>query len=207
MAINAELLDPFNHAVSDMTNCGDHAAERERCPDHQTRRMTAPVEASDSKAISLVDATALRRAVSTSTTPAAASEENEDRGRDAEDRPRYRTWLEGHRLAPVGGVQQGPHPADCRRREFLPVLALFPALAAFVSLYGFVADPVTVADHVAYIGGLLPPGGWRSFTSSSWHWLIRIAAARRRILRWAGNRFVERQQRHQGAARRHEHCL
>jgi hypothetical protein len=26
MAINAELLDPFNHAVSDMTSCGDRAA-------------------------------------------------------------------------------------------------------------------------------------------------------------------------------------
>jgi hypothetical protein len=32
MAINAELLDPFNHAVSDMTNCGDYA-ERQRCAD------------------------------------------------------------------------------------------------------------------------------------------------------------------------------
>jgi membrane protein len=39
------------------------------------------------------------------------------------------------------------------------LLALFPALAAFVSLYGFVADPVTIADHVAYLGGLLPQGG------------------------------------------------
>ncbi|WP_309082947.1 YihY/virulence factor BrkB family protein [Chelativorans sp.] len=39
---------------------------------------------------------------------------------------------------------------------FYLLLALFPALAAFVSIYGFVADPVTVADHVAYLGGLLP---------------------------------------------------
>ena len=31
--------------------------------------------------------------------------------------------------------------------------------------------------------------------------------ARRRVLRRAGNRTVERQQRHQGALRRHEHCL
>lgn len=28
-----------------------------------------------------------------------------------------------------------------------------------MSLYGFVADPATVADHVAYLGGLLPSGG------------------------------------------------
>lgn len=42
---------------------------------------------------------------------------------------------------------------------FYLLLALFPALAAFVSVYGFVADPATVADHVAYLGGLLPSGG------------------------------------------------
>jgi membrane protein len=42
---------------------------------------------------------------------------------------------------------------------FYLLLALFPALAAFVSLYGFVADPATVADHVSYLGGLLPSAG------------------------------------------------
>lgn len=42
---------------------------------------------------------------------------------------------------------------------FYLLLALFPALAAFVSLYGFVADPSTVADHVAFLGGMLPSGG------------------------------------------------
>jgi len=42
---------------------------------------------------------------------------------------------------------------------FYLLLALFPALAAFVSLYGFVADPATVADQVAYLGGLLPSDG------------------------------------------------
>ncbi len=36
------------------------------------------------------------------------------------------------------------------------LLALFPALGAFVSLYGFVADPRTVADHVAFLAGMLP---------------------------------------------------
>lgn len=36
------------------------------------------------------------------------------------------------------------------------LLALFPALGAFVSLYGFVADPKTVADHVAFLAGMLP---------------------------------------------------
>ena len=42
---------------------------------------------------------------------------------------------------------------------FYLLLALFPALAAFVSVYGFVADPSTVAEHVAYLGGLMPGGG------------------------------------------------
>lgn len=41
---------------------------------------------------------------------------------------------------------------------FYLLLALFPTLAAFVSIYGFVADPVTVADHVAFLGGLMPGG-------------------------------------------------
>lgn len=36
------------------------------------------------------------------------------------------------------------------------LLALFPALGAFVSLYGFVADPITIADHVAFLAGMLP---------------------------------------------------
>ncbi|WP_274628089.1 YihY/virulence factor BrkB family protein [Arvimicrobium flavum] len=39
------------------------------------------------------------------------------------------------------------------------LLALFPALAAFVSIYGFVADPRTIAEHVAFLGGMLPRGG------------------------------------------------
>ena len=31
--------------------------------------------------------------------------------------------------------------------------------AAFVSIYGFVSDPRTVADHVAFLAGLMPTGG------------------------------------------------
>lgn len=42
---------------------------------------------------------------------------------------------------------------------FYMLLALFPALAAFVSIYGFVADPKTIADHIAFLGGLLPSEG------------------------------------------------
>ncbi len=42
---------------------------------------------------------------------------------------------------------------------FYLLLAMFPALGAFVSLYGFVADPVTIADHIAFLGSVLPSGG------------------------------------------------
>ncbi|MCQ8784189.1 YihY/virulence factor BrkB family protein [Mangrovibrevibacter kandeliae] len=42
---------------------------------------------------------------------------------------------------------------------FYLLLALFPALAVFVSLYGFVSDPVTIRDHIAFIGQFLPPAG------------------------------------------------
>src|SRR5688500_13792801 len=42
---------------------------------------------------------------------------------------------------------------------FYLLLALFPALAAFVSIYGFVADPQTIAEHIAFLGGVLPSGG------------------------------------------------
>jgi membrane protein len=42
---------------------------------------------------------------------------------------------------------------------FYLLLALFPFLTAFVSIYGFVADPRTIADHIAFLGGVLPGGG------------------------------------------------
>src|SRR5690606_18042669 len=42
---------------------------------------------------------------------------------------------------------------------FYILLAMFPALTAFVLLYGFVANPSTITEHVAYLGGLLPGGG------------------------------------------------
>ena len=43
---------------------------------------------------------------------------------------------------------------------FYLLLALFPFLTAFVSLYGFVADPMTVADHISFLAGLMPSGGF-----------------------------------------------
>lgn len=42
---------------------------------------------------------------------------------------------------------------------FYLLLALFPAIAAFVSLYGLVADPATIADHMAGLGGVVPQTG------------------------------------------------
>lgn len=42
---------------------------------------------------------------------------------------------------------------------FYLLLALFPAFAVFVSLYGFVADPVSIGEHIAFIGQFLPTAG------------------------------------------------
>ncbi|WP_375459386.1 YihY/virulence factor BrkB family protein [uncultured Enterovirga sp.] len=41
---------------------------------------------------------------------------------------------------------------------FYGLLAVFPAIAALVSLYGLVADPATLGEHIAALGGLLPGG-------------------------------------------------
>jgi membrane protein len=89
-----------------------------------------------------------------------AAERDKGRGRDA-DRPSeippagwwdvgWRVWQE---------VGEDRVLLIAAGATFYLLLALFPALAAFVSLYGFVADPVTVADHVSHLGGLLPSAG------------------------------------------------
>lgn len=41
---------------------------------------------------------------------------------------------------------------------FYVLLAIFPAIGAFVSLYGLVADPSTIGEHLADLGGILPGG-------------------------------------------------
>jgi membrane protein len=41
---------------------------------------------------------------------------------------------------------------------FYALLALFPAIGAFVSIYGLFADPGTINDHLASLGGFLPGG-------------------------------------------------
>ena len=45
---------------------------------------------------------------------------------------------------------------------FYLLLALFPALAAFVSFYGFVANPDTIAEQIAFLGGSAALGRARS---------------------------------------------
>lgn len=42
---------------------------------------------------------------------------------------------------------------------FYLLLARFPSLGVFVAIYGFVADPVSAADHVAFLAGLMPAAG------------------------------------------------
>ena len=41
---------------------------------------------------------------------------------------------------------------------FYALLAIFPAIAALVSLYGLVAEPGTIQNHLATLGGFLPGG-------------------------------------------------
>lgn len=59
----------------------------------------------------------------------------------------------------VSEISDDRVPLIAAGATFYLLLALFPALAAFVSIYGFVADPKTIADHIAYLGGVLPSGG------------------------------------------------
>ncbi|WP_258589563.1 YihY/virulence factor BrkB family protein [Mesorhizobium sp. AR02] len=110
---------------------------------------------------SLIDREAERHAGNSSKDrPTTAGEVGQERGREAEWPSQipvlgwkdiaWRVWEEFNKdrmlLVAAGAT-------------FYLLLALFPALAAFISLYGFVADPVTVADHVSYLAGLLPSGG------------------------------------------------
>jgi membrane protein len=43
---------------------------------------------------------------------------------------------------------------------FFSLLALFPAVTALVSLYGLFADAATMADHLATLAELMPPGAF-----------------------------------------------
>jgi membrane protein len=123
-------------------------------------RTEAPVPAVTQNHASIVEAEASRRAAATTTDNTVLLAEGQDRGRDA-NRPSqipplgwkdilWRVWEQ---------FQKDRMLLVAAGASFYLLLALFPALAAFVSLYGFVADPATVADHIAYLGGLLPSGG------------------------------------------------
>lgn len=86
---------------------------------------------------------------------------NKGRGRRAEAPHQipWRGWNDiGWRL--WSGINEDRILLVAAGATFYLLLALFPALAAFVSLYGFVADPRTIADHIAFLGGVLPSGGF-----------------------------------------------
>ncbi|MER9848349.1 YihY/virulence factor BrkB family protein [Mesorhizobium sp. M0106] len=59
----------------------------------------------------------------------------------------------------IAEVSDDRVPLIAAGTTFYLLLALFPALAAFVSIYGFVADPKTIAEHIAFLSGVLPSGG------------------------------------------------
>lgn len=67
--------------------------------------------------------------------------------------------VEGYRLARAGGIQQESHAARGGWGNVLHTACSVSDFSAFMSLYGFVADPVSVADHVSYLAGMLPLTG------------------------------------------------
>lgn len=122
-----------------------------------------------------------------------------DRGRDAEgpaDIPAKGWWDIGKRL--WVSITSDRILLIAAGATFYLLLALFPALAAFVSLYGFVADPRTVADQVAFLGGFLPTGGldlirtqlqslaMQDQTALSWGFVTGLAVAL-----WSANNGVK----------------
>lgn len=104
------------------------------------------------------------------------------RGRDAEAPGEIpaRGWLDVARRLWVS-VFEDRILLTAAGATFYLLLALFPALAAFVSLYGFVADPRTVADQIAFLGGFLPSGGLDMIRSQ----LQSLADQDDRTLSWA----------------------
>ncbi len=88
------------------------------------------------------------------------STENDHLGRNAKSPaqiPARGWWQVAKRV--VSEVNEDRIMLTAAGVTFYLLLALFPALAAFVSLYGFVADPTTIADHIAFLGGFLPTAG------------------------------------------------
>lgn len=89
-----------------------------------------------------------------------ASLERDAHGRDARSPgaiPARGWWSVIKRV--VGEVSQDRIMLTAAGVTFYLLLALFPALAAFVSIYGFVADPLTVAEHLDVLDGVLPADG------------------------------------------------
>lgn len=86
--------------------------------------------------------------------------QQQGRGRDAERPTQIPTkgWKDVLWRV-VAEVSDDRVPLIAAGTTFYLLLALFPALAVFVSIYGFVADPKTIAEHIAFLGGVLPSGG------------------------------------------------
>ena len=55
---------------------------------------------------------------------------------------------------------------------FYALLAIFPGVAAFVSLYALFADASTIADHLRWLRGVLPAGGF-DLIADQIHYLTR----------------------------------
>lgn len=86
--------------------------------------------------------------------------EQQDRGRNAEQPSEisFKGWKDVFWRV-VAEISEDRIMLIAAGATFYLLLALFPALAAFVSIYGVVADPQTIADHISFLGGVLPSGG------------------------------------------------
>jgi membrane protein len=65
----------------------------------------------------------------------------------------------GYWLARLAGSRRGQGSAHRCRSNILSPARAFSRACGFRFAYGFVADPITVADHVSHLGGLLPSAG------------------------------------------------
>jgi membrane protein len=92
---------------------------------------------------------------STSDSPHARDPPSPRTIRSARRRPRDWTKLLGHVVKRVDRQRVVLVAAGV---TFYSLLALFPGIAALVALYGLVADPVTIAQHVDMVAGVLPSG-------------------------------------------------
>lgn len=94
----------------------------------------------------------------------AATQENDDRGRQA-DRPREipAKGLKDVFWRVFAAVQEDRVMLVAAGVTFYLLLSIFPAMTALVSLYGFFADPASITDRLSFLNEIMPPEGLSIF--------------------------------------------